>query len=456
MLIYQLILAFQAGVLFNFALQSLGRSTLVNRRIDIHFWLGLTLLTATLYTFCQLALSYELAESTILVFHRLKLVSLLITTSGWVFTVYSVFFPTSKYPIFFTVATGVVLLFTPFQIFLSSPVTQLSTRFLGVTFVYHYGTTGPAYNLMVFVILVLFSLIPVIHFILAKEKKAGPRIAGALCFSPGIIGGLNDFAVTSGFLNGIMISEYVFFIFLAVISIYTASEDAKTVKRLANMNNELEERIRERTKELEASNQKLKAMATTDMLTGLCNRHQFVHILSREEDRITRYHGKKGDTFSLLFLDLDNFKYYNDNFGHAAGDLVLRLFADLLQKSLRASDTAARYGGDEFLILLPNTDETGALTLATRILERVEEAEGYIKELSTLLQKDCTIPDNQKLGCSIGLTSYTAGAGRCGDKLLIAADQALYTAKSAGKNCVKTWNVSNLTNLEQPRITEPL
>ncbi|MFH2115575.1 MAG: GGDEF domain-containing protein [Spirochaetota bacterium] len=436
---FQLILAFLVGILFNFSFQTLGRAVLVNRRVDIHFWLGLTLLAGAAYTASQLLLSFALPEATLLAVHRMKLAFLLVTVTGWVFCVYSIYFPKSLYPLFFAAGAGVLMLLVPFNFFLSLPVTALDIRLGGMDFNYHYGTTGPGYLLMAFLNLVLFSLAPVLRFLTARELSLGARLIGALSFSPGLIGGLNDFAVTGGYLHSIMISEYVFFIFLAAISVYISSEDAKTVKRLANLNNELEERIRERTNELEASNEKLQAMATTDLLTGLYNRHQFVQMLTREEDRMERYQGKEGNSFALLFIDLDNFKYYNDNFGHAAGDLVLRLFAELLRESLRTSDTAARYGGDEFLVLLPNTLEADALNLAHRILEKVEAAKGFAKEIAQLMDREIVLSPEQCLGCSIGLTSYDIAFGKTGEDLLIAADQALYEAKSSGKHCVKIY-----------------
>jgi hypothetical protein len=269
---------------------------LVNRKVDIHFWLGLTLLAGAAYTASQLVLSFTLPEATLLATHRMKLAFLLVTVTGWVFCVYSIYFPKSLYPRYFAAGAGLIMLLVPFSSFLSAPVTALEIRLGGMDFSYHYGTTGPAYLLMAFLVLdiVLPPACPALPD--SPELVLGARLTGALSFSPGLIGGLNDFAVTGGYLHSIMISEYVFFIFLAAISVYISSEDAKTVKRLANLNNELEERIRERTNELEASNQKLQAMATTDMLTGLCNRHQFVQILTREEDRMERYQKAKKET----------------------------------------------------------------------------------------------------------------------------------------------------------------
>ena len=436
---FQLILAVLIGILLNFSFQALGRAILVNRKVDIHFWLGLTLLAGAAYTTGQLFLSFALPDATLLALHRIKLAFLLATVTGWVYCVYSIYFPKSHYPRYFAAAAGLVMLFIPFRIFLDAPVTTLNISLGKMAFLYHFGSTGPAYLLMTFLVLVLFSLLPILHFLTARDLPLGTRLIGFLSFSPGLIGGLNDFAVTSGYLQSIMISEYVFFFFLASITAYLSSEDAKIVRRLAHLNEELEERILERTNELEASNQKLQAMATTDLLTGLCNRHQIVQLLTREEDRVERYQGRDGKSFSLLFIDLDNFKYYNDSFGHVAGDLVLKLFAELLQGTLRKSDTAARYGGDEFLILLPNTTETSALNLAHRILGMVGATKGYMKEIAQLLGRDIVLPQEQYLGCSIGLTSYDIASNQTGTDLLAAADQALYEAKSAGKHCVRIW-----------------
>ncbi len=158
---YQLILAFLVGILLNFAFQTLGRAILVNRKVDIHFWLGLTLLAGTAYTASQLGLSFALSETTLLAIHRMKLAFLLVTVSGWVFCVYSIYFPKSRYPRFFMAGAGIVMLLIPFNIFLNTPVIALDIRLGRLDFFYHFGTTGPAYLLMAFLVLVLFSLLPV-------------------------------------------------------------------------------------------------------------------------------------------------------------------------------------------------------------------------------------------------------------------------------------------------------
>jgi len=191
--------------------------------------------------------------------------------------------------------------------------------------------------------------------------------------------------------------------------------------------------------ELEEANSKLKTLAATDMLTGLCNRRQFYEMSSVERARLMRYRGAETYTFSMLFIDMDNFKYYNDTYGHPAGDLVLVEMAALLKSMLRTSDTAARYGGDEFIILLPHTQQEGALTLANRIIERLKGKEGYQEELSRTIDRPVEIPAEKWIGCSIGVVSYIPERMSDIDAMQVAADKALYAAKSAGKGRAVCW-----------------
>jgi diguanylate cyclase (GGDEF)-like protein len=124
--------------------------------------------------------------------------------------------------------------------------------------------------------------------------------------------------------------------------------------------------------------------------------------------------------FSLLMLDLDRFKAYNDEFGHLAGDQVLRVTGHLLGAALRPSDTAARYGGEEFALLLPDTDETGASEVAARILDAFR---GYA-------WPQCAVT------ISIGVAQSARGDDA--ENLIQRADAALYDAKHAGRDRVVT------------------
>lgn len=158
-------------------------------------------------------------------------------------------------------------------------------------------------------------------------------------------------------------------------------------------------------------------MSTVDALTGLYNRSFFFTALDREIARGDR----SGRAFCLVMLDLDDLKAINDRYGHVAGDQVLRNVADVVRGGVRKIDVAARYGGDEFVALLPETDPTGGWVLAEKIrLTVAEQAIGGVEPQPTV---------------SVGVVSYPAD-GRSADALLVSADRAMYSSKRGGKNRV--------------------
>lgn len=165
----------------------------------------------------------------------------------------------------------------------------------------------------------------------------------------------------------------------------------------------------------------LEYYATRDPLTNLYNQRVFWELAKYEEDRAQRHNYK----FSLLMIDLDNFKAVNDTYGHDFGDKFLVEIANLLEKSVRPGDIVARYGGDEFVILLPETDEKGAYTVAQRILKN---AENYLIKS----------PDRKTINpqFSIGIATYPDHAENVKD-LFSLADNMMYKAKTAGKGQVK-------------------
>jgi diguanylate cyclase (GGDEF)-like protein len=156
-------------------------------------------------------------------------------------------------------------------------------------------------------------------------------------------------------------------------------------------------------------------LSTVDSLTALFNRSFFFSALERELARGDR----SGRAFCLVMLDLDDLKTINDRSGHHAGDQVLRGVADIIRSRIRKIDVAARYGGDEFVILLPETDPTGGWVFAEKIRQMVAE------QGTPGLEPSPTI--------STGVVSYPAD-GRTADALVISADRAMYTSKRAGKN----------------------
>ena len=160
--------------------------------------------------------------------------------------------------------------------------------------------------------------------------------------------------------------------------------------------------------------------AQTDGLTGLASRRHFEETLVLELARAKRF----GTPLSVVLADLDDFKAVNDRHGHAVGDLVLREFAAVVQHTLREVDLAGRWGGEEFALLLPGTDAQGGMQLAERLRTAIESRPVILPDGGTL---DIT--------ASLGVSSYSGTSSA--EELFEAADQALYRAKTSGKNQVK-------------------
>nr|WP_320016816.1 diguanylate cyclase [uncultured Desulfobacter sp.] len=177
-------------------------------------------------------------------------------------------------------------------------------------------------------------------------------------------------------------------------------------------------------KEMNQSIKKMAEKSITDQLTGLYNRNYMDGVLTREIDRAKRYE----NSLCCLIMDLDHFKNINDTYGHLCGDFILQKFSALLLSLKRKSDYIFRYGGEEFICLIPQTDLKGALQFAERIRSQCQEKE-FVYQKNTI-----------HITVSIGVSSFDdMEKKRQGAALIDNADKALYEAKTEGRNCVKVF-----------------
>ncbi|MAL97326.1 MAG: hypothetical protein CL583_02650 [Alteromonadaceae bacterium] len=234
---------------------------------------------------------------------------------------------------------------------------------------------------------------------------------------------------TFGLLPANFITEYAIQIGSAIEVLLLSLALADRIRLLTDENrriqneltSELENRVRERTGELEEANRLLEVLNATDGLTGIHNRRHFNDSISLECKRASR-----DGPLSMLLLDIDHFKHFNDTYGHQAGDDCLTLVARTIAAAVqREADVVARYGGEEFAVIMPATHASGAMMLAESIRERIK-------------QLPIAVADGQvNVTVSIGVTTTGDGA-RCDPEAVVKqADTALYAAKEEGRDrCV--------------------
>uniref|UniRef100_A0A7C4Y636 Diguanylate cyclase n=1 Tax=candidate division WOR-3 bacterium TaxID=2052148 RepID=A0A7C4Y636_UNCW3 len=202
------------------------------------------------------------------------------------------------------------------------------------------------------------------------------------------------------------------------------------LKKEMDVRKEREQRLAEITRELAVKNRILKGLSFIDELTGIGNRRLFDMILEKEWKRAKRYL----QPISLIIIDIDYFKNFNDTYGHLKGDDCLKTVAKVLSKTIkRPSDIVARYGGEEFAVILPDTNEENAVKLAEDMRIGIENLNithisSEIKILTISLGVASVIP-NQNLEMSF---------------LILLADRALYDAKNNGRNCVKVASLNDI------------
>lgn len=169
--------------------------------------------------------------------------------------------------------------------------------------------------------------------------------------------------------------------------------------------------------------EKTQQQAKTDGLTGLINHRTFFEILEKELRRCQRYGGQP----SIIMVDIDNLKPINDKFGHRTGDMAIKQVSRKIVSCIRKIDTAARYGGDEFAIILPNTSLSEALVVAERMVSEVSICP--------------VIWERQKIQISISVGIGQYDSEMCPDEITRRSDEALYTAKQAGGNTVRVFEM---------------
>jgi len=182
----------------------------------------------------------------------------------------------------------------------------------------------------------------------------------------------------------------------------------------------LQDELRQKNRQLEELLEKVELLAITDPLTELYNRRRFETALENEFKRTQRYKSP----LACLMLDIDYFKKINDEYGHQVGDSVLQEIAKIIKKTFREIDIAARWGGEEFVVLLPQTQQDAAIQSASRILEKISN------------HRFLRIPD-KKITVSIGIASVPNSSVDTGEKLVNASDLAMYEAKKKGRNRIE-------------------
>jgi len=193
------------------------------------------------------------------------------------------------------------------------------------------------------------------------------------------------------------------------------------VLKLGKTNSQLELKVLERTKELYEVNEKLKRISITDELTNLFNRRHFNNVFEKTWEISVR----KNQPISLILLDIDHFKRCNDTYGHLAGDYYLEFIADILKESVkRPGDIVARFGGEEFIIILYDTPEAGARMLAEQIRKTVENTSAVYED------------KEMRLTVSLGVATLIPNADLDSKDLIRLADRAMYQAKNNGRNQV--------------------
>jgi len=279
--------------------------------------------------------------------------------------------------------------------------------------------------------LVVYFIVVIVKGYLTSSKKDIVNMVGLVIVS---IGSLNDFAISEGWIKSINLSLPAVGIYVVIHVILMSRSYAEKVfeteslnETLIQLNTTLDEKVNLRTEQLTKMNELLEKQALIDGLTGVYNRHRFNEYIRQAFQQSL----EEGSSLSIIMLDLDEFKKYNDHYGHIQGDYLLKQVVEIVASYLPSNSLFARFGGEEFVIVLPKMLLSEAYMIADEIRQGVEDEKlPHIKRVDGY----ATI--------SVGVASMTTQS-QCNSEveLIDAADQQLYRSKNAGRNITSSVDI---------------
>lgn len=286
----------------------------------------------------------------------------------------------------------------------------------------------PVFNsfLVVAFLTIIYTLFVLVMAVRKRRPTSIINLTASILFFITVI---NDALVSLDWIEGFFIATYGFFLYILVQSINLSRNYARKFQEselltgeLRELNLSLDEKIQARTEQLEAMNEKLHELTILDGLTGLYNRRFFDEKMEEMADESER----SNEPLTLLLIDLDEFKKYNDKYGHVLGDKLIKLAGSLFREVVGNSGYVARYGGEEFAVILPNCVQEQGNAIAEEI--RFAMVEANCEHLGN--------PPSNIATLSIGGTSSSLHSHKVTEDWLKFADRGLYKSKENGKNCV--------------------
>lgn len=314
-------------------------------------------------------------------------------------------------------------------------ITSLAYSLAIIVFPVRFYNHALIYFFILMFIAAIYWLIAMFYSWFKKEQASGIILFGGFVLALAVFNDIIYYFTGTTNLFAAELSAFGLTFFIITHSNEFSYKFLNALKIASETTKDLEKKILARTRQLSELNSKLLLMATKDELTNLWNRTELQRRSEEETAKYNRYYTTNSAYFSLLYLDLDNFKYFNDTFSHEAGDRILKIFAEVLSELCRKSDTVFRMGGDEFVVFLPKTDTSGAAQFAQRILDSLISFNVTTSSmLSEMVTQNVVISRERQLTCSIGIAVHENGFINI-DRLIQYADTALLRAKEQGKNC---------------------
>ncbi len=262
----------------------------------------------------------------------------------------------------------------------------------------------------------LLNLVLLINTLFHKDKSQAPGYAGLFVMAFAMVPWTYSSQIGVEVLLLLFIGYICCFVYLYKNSLGFFFKDyERKADSLKKMNISIQSEVIRRVEEIERSNRRLLEKSKTDSMTGLMTKAAILDRLYNMIERSPR------ESLSVLMFDIDCFKKINDNHGHQTGDLCIKSVANFIRTSFRQGDLSGRFGGDEFIILLPSTPSVKAYTIAERLRETVQRK------------------SNPPITISIGIATYPHDASTA-DQIIEASDKALYASKEKGRNCATLYS----------------